>query len=745
MSENQISMFDVEQTTLNRSNMENPALLRDIPFEKIYEAARKEASRKKPVFFIHKYFARRITLNFRLMLLGLLLPSEANIEDYLYQSFTDQNLQNFVVLDPFMGGGTTLFEATRLKTKVIGCDLQPLSKFVSKALLEHIEIDNVEQEKIKLENKVKNSIMRYYKTCCSNCGEEADVMYTFHVKKVIINNKTHKLFSNFVIAQKNGIFTLICPACGEVYEHDFKKNGSAICPSCLHKIDNPKDGYVKQGKYYSDEFPEGKLLSSLSEKHGYPHSTDIIAVEYYCPHCKAHEYKKADRADIDLYESACAVYEKVKNTLPIPEQEIPNGYNTNQIINHGYKKFNELFNKRQLLGLGILLKSINEIEDKSVSFWMQLAFSGMLEMNNMFCRYQANASKISNLFFNHAYVPITMPVENNIWGTKLGTGNFDKTIDKIIRGKKFCTNMYDISTIRKNGKFDTLKIYSNEKVSEKVVDNYNDLKVGSPLLLCKDSSKLDELPNNTVDVVLTDPPFGANVMYSELIDFFHVWNTKSNLAKDLGFSMDLSPKEEEIIVNEVRNKNQESYENGLIGVFTEMHRVLKDDGYLIFSFHDKSLNSWLSMFNSIYKSGFYVAQTYPVHAESRTGAHTSNKNSIVFDIMIICRKYKNTEKGIYVQSKEDILENSFKITENFVSRLKSVDAEVTIPDIENIFISQFLCQIEKYNIDYLSNYVDIANDIAKAMVKIDRYFENYEISKKRNGWWSELYKDMWSL
>lgn len=84
--------------------------------------------------------------------------------------------------------------------------------------------------------------------------------------------------------------------------------------------------------------------------------------------------------------------------MPIPDQKIPMGYNTNQIINHGYERFSDLFNTRQLLGLGVLLKEINELADDEAKFWLQLAFSGMLEMNNMFCRYQANAYKICNIF-----------------------------------------------------------------------------------------------------------------------------------------------------------------------------------------------------------------------------------------------------------------------------------------------------------------------------------------------------------
>lgn len=748
MCNKQISIFENKEYKLNIKNMEKPALLRDLPFDKVYHAARKEASRKKPAFFIHKYFARRITLNFRMMLLGVLLPYECDIYEHLYDSFDNTNLEEFTIIDPFMGGGTTLFEASRLNTKVIGSDLQPLSKFVSKALIESMDVEKVLYGKRELEKKIKSEIQQYYKTECPECHKEADIMYTFHVKKAQLKHskKEVKLFTSFVLAQKKGIFTLVCPVCGEVFEHDFKNNGNAKCPTCSNIIKNPKDGYVKQGKYFSDDYKNGISLTDFDSSSGYPFKTDLIAMEYHCPHCNSHGYKKTEIKDIELYEKACDVYDEIKDSLPIPQQDIPIGYNTNQIRNHGYTMFKELFNKRQLLCLGLLLDSINEIEDKEIQFWMQLAFSGMLEMNNMFCRYQSNAFKISNIFFNHAYVPITMPVENNVWGTKLGTGNFEKTLNKIIRGKKFCNEIYDISTIDKNGKKETKKMPSYEIVSEHSVDNYNDLKVGNPLLLCKDSSNLKEIPDESVNLVLTDPPYGSNLMYSELIDFFHVWNKMSTLSSELGFIDEVSPKNKEIIVNEVRNKTQQDYEMGLTSVFKEMNRILKHNGFLIFSFHDKNLDSWVSVINSIYKSGFYLVKSYPLHSETRTGAHTSNKNSIALDIMLICKKKNSNENANSVKyDSKYIIKETFCKTEEFVTRLQNINAEITIPDIENIYISQFFCKLTECLINYNEFEEAILEDLKESISEIDKYFNKYNIKHKRNGWWSELYKELWEI
>lgn len=741
MMNKQINMFENNEL-LSINNIDNPAILRDIPFDKIYHAARKEASRKKPVFYVHKYFARRITCNFRMMLLGMLLPYEEDIWKYFYSSFENGVNGDVKVLDPFMGGGTTLFESCRLGCNTIGNDLQPLSNFVSRALISEIDEKKVKKYIKNLDKQVGKEIMKYYKTECPKCKKEADVMYNFHVKKVKTKSKCkeHRLFSGFVICQKKDELTLVCPKCDNVFKSKLE-SGYAQC-ACGYRIEEPKKGYVEKGKFHCPECEETNTISDYKEGEEYPFDTDIIAQEYYCPHCNTHDYKSVDNRDRELYEEAINRYEMLKDTLPIPQQQIPKGYNTNQIINHGYKYFKDLFNKRQLLGLGILLKAIDEVDDEDVKFWFQLAFSGMLEMNNMFCRYQHNASKISNIFFNHAYVPITMPVENNIWGTKLGTGNFKKTIDKILRGKKYNTHIYDIGSVDKNGKIDSIKIESNEVVETTPSNQMSDLRRNIPVLTCGDSRSLNHIKDKSIDIVLTDPPYGANIMYSELIDFFHVWNYQSSIGKKLGFNTPLSPKAEEIVVNRVQNKTYEDYKEGLTSVFTECNRVTKDNGFLVFSFHDKSLDSWISILKSIYASGFELVKSYPMHSESRTGAHTSNKNSIALDILLICKKRNENDKEIITEEIiSNIKDETLRVTEDIIVRLQNVNAEITIPDIENIFISEYFSICNKYSIHEKVFDDLIIEDIKQGIDSLGEYFNEFDITTVRSGWWSKLYSN----
>lgn len=722
----------------------------EMPYDLMYQASRKEASRKKPVFFIHKYFARRITANFRMALLGFMANADDNIFEKFYNNSSDScPNSSLTILDPFMGGGTTIFEALRFGCNVIGNDLQPLSLFVTKALVEPIDEKAVSNTLKKMESNVGQKIKRFYHTQCPECGKTADLMYAFHVKKAKTSTacKEHRFFSSFVIAYKKDEFTVVCPECGKLHKTKFQ-NGIFEC-ECGWTLHSPRDSYIKSGVFHCPHCEEEKLLSEYDIESGYPFDTDIVAIEYYCPNCHAHDYKAPDDQDTALYHLACETYLQEKDNLPIPQQAIPEGYNTKQIINHGYRYFKDLFNPRQLLCLGYLLKEINHVDDKNVQLWLQLAFSGMLEMNNMFCRYQQNAYKICNIFFNHAYVPIAMPVENCVWGTKLGTGTFTKTVQKILRGKKFNTNIYDLAVKRlSSGRYDSIQVKSNDKVIAYPVDDISMLDSSHPVLRCGDSRNLDFIPNESVDLVLTDPPYGANVMYSELIDFFHVWNYYSSLADEMGFTEPLSPKTNEIIVNTVAGKDFTYYQNGIQSVFEQCYKKLKSDGYLVFSFHDKSLESWLSVLESIYSAGYNLVKVYPMQSETRTGAHTSNKNSIGIDIMLVNRK---TDRG-NIQLKlitsdflDEVVKSARKQVISALERLQNVEAEITIPDIQNIAIGEFFVQLKNYS-DYDNlTKMAIINTLRGFLDSIEGLAQSFDVTKRRNGWWSELYREKWNI
>ncbi len=713
---------------LKRHRLNESYIYYDFPFDKIYETSRKEASRKKPIFFIHKYFARRTTCNFRLMLLSMLSDKNDDVWSNFYSQCKLKSEDNVKILDPFMGGGTTIYESLRLNASVIGNDLQPISKMVTLAEILPINKKSLIYDLKLLEEKVGNRIRDYYKTECPHCHKTADVMYNFHTKILKTEKEKIRLFSSHIIAIKNKDYIYVCPECFEVVSSKKNADDELICPKCHSILNDINDSNVKSG-FVSIDGKKTSLMS-LKNKYGYPFATEIVAIEYYCPHCKSHDYKSPTKQDIELYLKACADFES--DHKKIPNTEIPNGYNTNQIINHGYTKFSDLYNKRQLLCLSILLDEIDNMENEENKFWFTVAFSGILENNNMFCRYQANATKLSNIFFKHAYVPICTPTENCVWGTTLGTGTFKKTINKIIKGKEFSENIYDIyaDSLRSD------KIYSNDVVLFDNAATYEELSVNKPYIDCSNSEDLGYIEDRNIDIILTDPPYSGNVMYSELLDFFHSWLYLSNYAKkNLNFTTPLTPKSDEIVVNKFQNKNHESYSNGLKNVYTECYRVLKDDGIMALTYHDKDIDGWKSIYKSLVDSGFQITTTYPIHSESRTGAHTSRKESIAFDMFLVCNK-KNANANMNDFEIIDLVMK--KLTAN-IKRLNSINAELTKPDIINMYVALLLSVISTCENDSQKG----CERFEKLYDDNDKLLDNLEITNlvtKRTGWWSELHK-----
>ena len=105
----------------------------------------------------------------------------------------------------------------------------------------------------------------------------------------------------------------------------------------------------------------------------------------------------------------------------------------------------------------------------------------------------------------------------------------------------------------------------------------NKLENGSIYLKCGDSSRT-QLPNKTVDLVITDPPFFDNVHYSELADFFYAWQ---KLIPKGFIQSQLTTRN----IAEVQDCDPLNFSSKLKSVFLECNRILKDDGLLLFTYH----------------------------------------------------------------------------------------------------------------------------------------------------------------
>jgi adenine-specific DNA methylase len=632
-----------------------------MPVEYLNAVAMAEGNAKKPVYQMHKWWARRLGSVFRMITLSA-FNDERELDNDIWHKFCNgANLNGPIVLDPFMGGGTTIVEALRLGCKVIGVDINPVAWFTTKKEIEPVDLADLDSTFKKLEKRAGNFIKRYYRTKCPH-NHDAEVMYYFWVKVAKCNScESHvKLFPNYELSRRDHINVILCPHCLQTIEtvgYDPKTQ----CPEC-DKVFDPREGVSSRGIFCCPKCgKEQRILDTINEN-GRRLDVELHALEGYCNSC-GRFFKRVDSDDLALWEQAKRKYKKNENKLLIPRQKIPTeGRSDPRPVNHGYIYFKDMFNERQLLCLSFLLEEILKIPDTNLRELMLIAFSDCLDANNMFCKYEIEWHKISLFFGLHAYHPIERPTENNIWGTEYGRGTFVKCFEKVRRAKVFCKNPHERLPVSNNKRFS--KLTGNERIEGNIVQSFDKLRRvdQAALLRCDTAENLSFIPNKTVDAVITDPPYFDNIQYSELADFFYVWLRLGLKNLYPWFNPELSSRSNEIIQNERMGKTIEFFNEGLTRVFTECRRVLKDKGLLIFTFHHNKLWAWESVGKILLDAGFYISATPIVRSEGKSGFHSS-KGNIRYDCILVCRKRPSKwDIDSWVSLKELILKDSITWT-----------------------------------------------------------------------------------
>jgi len=230
------------------------ALEHEFPNVEVSEIAEQESWRKeinRPLYHIHKWWATRLGSVFRAITLAALSDRNARIWDSFYDR---HNFSGKVVLDPFMGSGTTIGEAVKLGAKAVGCDINPVSTFLVRQAFARVPEADLRAAFDKLEREVAPQIRRYYQTRDPVSGAMIPALYFFWVKVLDTpGGEAIPLFSNYVFAQdayatKKPQAQILCPACWNVLEGRYDAT-EAACPHCKHPFNpqkGPADGqYIK--------------------------------------------------------------------------------------------------------------------------------------------------------------------------------------------------------------------------------------------------------------------------------------------------------------------------------------------------------------------------------------------------------------------------------------------------------------------------------------------------------------------
>lgn len=135
-------------------------------------------------------------------------------------------------------------------------------------------------------------------------------------------------------------------------------------------------------------------------------------------------------------------------------------------------------------------------------------------------------------------------------------------------------------------------------------------------------------------MIFTDPPYYDNIIYSELSDYFYVWQKLLLEDEYEAFSYDHTPRAESIVANPAEDKDVEVFESELHESFDMIHTALKDDGVLAFTYHHSDSESWGELLQALCDVGFEVTATYPITSDL---IQLTEGESVEFDIIIVAR------------------------------------------------------------------------------------------------------------
>jgi hypothetical protein len=149
---------------------------------------------------------------------------------------------------------------------------------------------------------------------------------------------------------------------------------------------------------------------------------------------------------------------------------------------------------------------------------------------------------------------------------------------------------------------------------------------------------LHDIPDESIDYIFTDPPYGDAIQYGELGTFFLAWLHPWDLNGII------RAVDEEITINQAQGKDLEQYRSDLGRAFAECTRVLKPGRFMTVTFHNTDLRVRSIVLEALLEAGLAFRDiTYQPPARPSEKSLLHEFGSPVGDYMITVQKQPATE------------------------------------------------------------------------------------------------------
>ncbi len=361
----------------------------------------------------------------------------------------------------------------------------------------------------------------------------------------------------------------------------------------------------------------------------------------------------------------------------------------------GYTNWWKMFNSRQLLVHTQILKYITEAINHTAPDVCEQAlgaFQQYLRNQNMFSFYHVTRDCLAPALSNSNFHPKNCVIE--VSGFSDGYGPWKTTSAGILEGLQW-----------------GIKPWEPVLVDTKTVREYLNDASNSGEIFCGSSADMSMLDGEVFDLSITDPPFGNNLFYADLADFFYVWLRIPMLKWYEGqpeaeyFKPERTPHSTEAIDNSVEHPDDreeyekavyidkpnleiirtntgdhdlqigdanplyrpepsgEFYSRTLAACWAEAGRHLKPGGIMAFTFHHNDDNAWIDVLKALFEAGYYLIATYPIRSDETKGDNAAfGSKKIEYDVIHVCRKrLAEPEQVSYARMRKFVREEATRL------------------------------------------------------------------------------------
>jgi len=552
-----------------------------------------------------------------------------------------------LVVDPFAGGGAIPLEALRVGADAFASDLNPVAVLLNKVVLEYIPrygqtlANEVRRWGAWIKVEAEKELAEFYPkdpdgavpiaylwartiTCEGpGCGAEVPLMRSLWLAK-----KTNRSVALRIVPKKDERrveFEILEDVKAKDVGEGTVRRGSATCPVC---------GYTT---------PVASVRKQLKARRGGAADARLFAVVTTRPGRQGRYYRLPTARDLEAVHKAASELERRKavHSGPlslVPDEPTPMGGGSGagrafSQRNYGMDLFEDLFTPRQALALTTLARLVREAGEKAaeeqenglaaaVHTCLALAIDKQGDYNSSLCTWNTRGEYIGHTFGRHALPIVWDFIELQPFAD--GSGNLEGALDWIYRviGQAFMLDVGQLSHVE-------------------IV-----------------SAITHSLPDEFAQCFFTDPPYYDAVPYADLSDFFYVW-LKRTLPSSISaqFTDPLAPKDDEIIVDEVKGKDKAYFESTMTQALAEGRRVLAPEGIGVVVFANKSTAGWEALLQALLDAGWIITASWPIDTEMGTRLRAMNSAALASSVHLVCRPRENPDGTLkeYVGDWRDVL------------------------------------------------------------------------------------------